>query len=209
MKIIRKEDTFTKEWSGGTTTQLAICPPDADYADRDFVWRLSTAVVRDEESTFTPLPDYHRLLTLREGCLELRHDDDAWYILPVGQIASFDGGSKTVSRGRVTDFNLMLRKGIAVGSLAVRSFEKGETDLPLGEMFFEDRSSQNGQVQGLFVSHGKIFLQTNKKTEIQLSAGDLILYTVDDTERPEVLRVSETSLLIGIRIVCDDIEGKR
>ncbi len=207
MKIIRKEDTFTREWSGGTTTQLAICPPEADYADRDYVWRLSTAVVRDEESTFTPLPDYHRLLTLREGCLELRHDDGAWYTLPVGQIASFDGGGKTVSRGRVTDFNLMLRKGKAEGSLAVRSFEKAGTDIPFGEVFPGEDASGTDQLQGLFVSKGEIILQKKENEEIQLSAGDLILCTADDSERPEVLRVAEAGLLIGIRIVCDDAEG--
>ena len=51
---------ITTAWSGGTTTQLAIAPEGAVYADRKFLWRLSSAQVELEHSDFTPLPDYDR-----------------------------------------------------------------------------------------------------------------------------------------------------
>ena len=35
-------DYVTTQWSGGATTQLAIAPKGAVYADRDFLWRLSS-----------------------------------------------------------------------------------------------------------------------------------------------------------------------
>ncbi|MCD8330397.1 MAG: HutD family protein, partial [Lachnospiraceae bacterium] len=117
MRWIHLDDQKTVNWSGGTTTELAIAPEGASYAARNFDWRLSTAVVEDEESVFTALPDYNRLLALRKGTLWLRHDEDAWYELRPGRAVDFDGGSRTESRGRVTDFNLMLRKGRAEGSL--------------------------------------------------------------------------------------------
>lgn len=44
-KLLTKEDYVTTTWSGGTTTQLAIAPEGAVYADRDFLWRLSSAGV--------------------------------------------------------------------------------------------------------------------------------------------------------------------
>ena len=63
-------DYITTKWSGGLTTQLGIAPASAVYADRDFLWRLSSATVEDAESDFTALPDYERLISTLEGCGE-------------------------------------------------------------------------------------------------------------------------------------------
>ena len=60
-------DYITTKWSGGLTTQLGIAPASAVYADRDFLWRLSSATVEDAESDFTALPDYERLISTLEG----------------------------------------------------------------------------------------------------------------------------------------------
>ena len=54
---LTKDDYVVSQWSGGTTTQLAIAPSGAQYGDRAFLWRLSSATVDLEESDFTPLPD--------------------------------------------------------------------------------------------------------------------------------------------------------
>ncbi len=107
-------------WSGGTTTELAICPPDALYSDRDFLWRVSSAVVELPESDFTPLPDYDRILMILEGELRLSHDGEKEYVLRPLEQTFFDGASRTFSRGQVTDFNLMMRKGRCTGCVEAR-----------------------------------------------------------------------------------------
>ena len=58
--IIQKDKTnySTSAWSGGATTEIRIMPEGSRYADREFLWRLSSATVEVEESTFTALPDY-------------------------------------------------------------------------------------------------------------------------------------------------------
>ena len=120
-------------WSGGTTTQLALAPPESSYAARDFLWRVSTATVEDGESVFTPLPDYDRWLMTLEGPLVLRHGQDPAFRLEPFQPYAFDGGRPTESRGRCRDFNLMLRKGRCRGGMrAARFFEAGEAVLPPG-----------------------------------------------------------------------------
>ena len=42
---LTKDDYVVSQWSGGTTTQLAIAPSGAQYGDRTFLWRLSSATV--------------------------------------------------------------------------------------------------------------------------------------------------------------------
>ena len=38
--------------------RVSIAPENGNYQSRDFLWRLSSATVELEESTFTSLPDF-------------------------------------------------------------------------------------------------------------------------------------------------------
>lgn len=131
-KLLTKDDYVTTSWSGGTTTQLAISPEGAVYADRDFLWRLSSATVELEHSDFTPLPDYNRFLSVLTGEIQLKVGEQAPAPLIPGQVVAFDGGVPVESWGQCVDFNLMVRKGRGQGAVqALRrdsSFE--ETWLP-------------------------------------------------------------------------------
>ena len=54
--LLTQDQYLTTLWSGGTTTQMAIAPEGAVYADRDFLWRFSSAKVELEHSgTFVRL----------------------------------------------------------------------------------------------------------------------------------------------------------
>lgn len=116
-KLLKQSDYHTTRWSGGTTTQLAIAPEWARYADRDFLWRISSARVELEHSDFTPLPDYDRFLAVLAGELELKVGGEARTPLPRLIVRSFDGGVPTQFWGRCTDFNLMVRKGQGLGTM--------------------------------------------------------------------------------------------
>ena len=123
-QIVKKDKTnySTSAWSGGATTEIQIMPEGSRYADRDFLWRLSSATVEVEESTFTALPDYDRLIMMLEGEMDLCHNNGPWIHLAEFVPHAFDGGDETLSRGRVTDFNLMLRKGKSRGEIVPMVF---------------------------------------------------------------------------------------
>ena len=42
LTLLTPADYVTTAWSGGTTTQLAIAPKGALYAERSFLWRVSS-----------------------------------------------------------------------------------------------------------------------------------------------------------------------
>lgn len=115
--VVTQDQFQTAVWSGGTTTQLAIAPEGAAYADREFLWRLSSAAVEADHSDFTPLPDYNRLISVVEGDLDLRIGAGDRFPLRRLTVCSFDGGTPVESWGRCVDFNLMLRKGRCQGSV--------------------------------------------------------------------------------------------
>ena len=136
MIVLTPADYQTSAWSGGTTTQLAIAPAGAVYADRDFLWRVSSAAVELAEPDFTLLPDYIRLISTLEGEIDLSHNGgDELHLRPL-EIHRFDGADHTHSCGLCTDFNLMLRKGKADGTVVsfrtdgkpqLLTFERGWT----------------------------------------------------------------------------------
>ncbi|MBR3705024.1 MAG: HutD family protein [Oscillospiraceae bacterium] len=175
MKItkIPAHEQSVSRWSGGTTTQLAIYPAQAVYAERDFIWRLSSAVVELPESDFTPLPDYDRILMILNGELTLSHDGGEEYTLCALEQTSFDGASHTFSRGQVTDFNLMMRKGRCTGRVGVRG---PKSNCGYGEVLSEEYDTRL-----FYCVSGKI--KANIGSELfELSQGDALLMEGNDAE---------------------------
>ncbi len=179
---IRKIDEGSKQvsrWSGGTTTQLAICPPTANYSDRDFLWRISSAVVELPESDFTPLPDYQRILMILSGKLTLSHDGGEKIFLEELEQNRFDGASHTVSWGKVTDFNLMMRKGVCDGRMLAHTIEsKG---MIKGNLFAREEEKNC-----LFYCHQGSALMAIEGIEeaIEIKAGEGILLEKEQGEMP-------------------------
>jgi len=105
-------------WSGGKTTTLRLMPQTAGYAARDFVYRISTATVEVPSSVFTSLPDYERVLLLLEGEMQISHTvPHRTTALRPYMPYRFDGAWHTEAKGCVRDFNLMLKKGAAEGTV--------------------------------------------------------------------------------------------
>lgn len=111
-KIYGKENYVISKWSGGTTCEIAIYPESAVYLDRDFIWRLSSAGSDLEESSFTKLPDFDRILMLLDGDVVLAHGEERVSKLGKFDQDTFDGAFKTKCFGKLKkDYNLIYRKG--------------------------------------------------------------------------------------------------
>ena len=176
------EEYTVSRWSGGSTTQLAIAPEGAQYADRDFLWRVSSATVELEESDFTPLPDYDRQIATLRGEISLRHGDGAPIALRPYQVYRFDGGAPTHACGCCTDFNLMLRKGRADGTIeALRTDTAPLTLTPAA-----------GETMLLYCVEGDchVFIGSDR---IQLAAGESLL---TDSDGPLTVCGSGAALML-------------
>jgi uncharacterized protein len=102
-------DYKTINWSGGTSTEVYIYPPTADFSTRDFGFRLSIATVVIEESTFTSLKDIHRILLLLEGAFTLSHKHHHTKSLQPFEQDQFEGDWETHCKGTGKDFNLLFK----------------------------------------------------------------------------------------------------
>ena len=107
----------------GTTEELRLMPPGAEFARGDFDWRLARAAVV-EPGPFSAFPGFDRVLVVVEGAgLVLDHGDVAppAAVHPL-QPHRFAGEWPTWARladGPVADLNLLLRRDAVRGELVV------------------------------------------------------------------------------------------
>jgi uncharacterized protein len=102
----------TTQWSGGTTTQLCIYPFQANLGARDFDFRISTASVEVESSTFSKFVGFHRVLMILEGSLTIHHANKYAKHLHAFDSDEFDGEWDTSSEGKVVDFNVIYSRKV-------------------------------------------------------------------------------------------------
>ncbi|HWR60650.1 MAG TPA: HutD family protein [Clostridia bacterium] len=171
VETISRAAQSTSAWSGGTTTQLAIYPEASDYKERNFKWRLSSALVEAEESTFTGLPGIYRHIMIIEGEMTLIHEGHREVLLKPFMKDSFSGGWNTRSIGRARDFNLMLGQG-SKGELEA-IFVKKEAHID-GTAAIPDKSLAY-TTQGFYCVAGSAGMLVNGADKHDLKEGDLVM----------------------------------
>jgi environmental stress-induced protein Ves len=201
-KITRRGELKTSRWSGGTTTQLAIFPETADYAARDFQWRISTARVESEESVFTPLPGFNRIIMVLEGHLTLTHEGNGTFELGPLEQNSFLGDWTTRSCGRVTDFNVMTRGlessvevlEIAAGNASNVVLEHGSLAL-----YFLGNAAVSGNFSADFSAGGGSRNAADFRCDF--GVGDVFTATLNAGEKPLTVRLSASDTPVKVIVV--------
>ena len=160
VRIYTEENQPVSNWSGGKTRELAIYPPDSSYMDRDFIWRLSTASSDREESSFSKLEGFDRILMVLEGDVVLAHGQQRSAHLGEMEQDTFDGGIKTRCFGKlIRDYNLIMAKGCK-GSIEV--MEAAEEAKPIAF----DMDTKGYRSYGLFCLDGYAVVTIGEKTEM-------------------------------------------
>ncbi len=111
VEVLQSNQFKTTHWGGGSTTEFYIYPRSSNYADRNFIFRLSAATVEQVSSIFTPLPDVQRQLMVLDGQMTLNHKGHHEKTLNKFDVDHFSGGWETSSSGKCSDFNLMTKEG--------------------------------------------------------------------------------------------------
>ena len=121
-RVLTPADYRHTAWKngGGRTTEVAVHPPDADFAR--FAWRASVAdVIRD--GPFSAFPGVDRTLVLLRGAgITLAGAGEPFEVTAHYDPVRFAGDDALACRlhaGPVRDFNLMVRRGFARGEIDV------------------------------------------------------------------------------------------
>ena len=203
MRHLRPADYTVSDWSGGRTVQLSIGPEGERYADRKFLWRISSATVELETSEFTALPDYERLIAPIRGEMILSHNGGEEILLRPFDVHRFDGADLTVSKGKCTDFNLMLRKGKVTGEMRAIRLGSGGQQRITPEM--------PGDTVLLYLAEGTARVQAvggavnGELPELTLMAGESVVLGLEDYVSGEV--IPENAQDVGLELLALDDKG--
>lgn len=187
-KIIKAENAVQSNWTGGTTTQLGIFPESGSYLKRDFLWRLSTATCEKEETSFSKLPDFDRVLMVLSGDVVLAHQDVRVARLNELEQDRFDGSYSTKSFGKITDYNLMVAKGNQ-GFLDVISLTE-QSQTPETENYPEYEQLS----QGFYCRDGFATITINGETVI-VNKGEQLIINYAQNERVDLSMMGEGHLI--------------
>lgn len=175
----------TTTWSGGTTTELFIYPATANYQQRDFDFRISTAKVEVQQSDFTSLPGYSRKLMVLDGTVVLSHENRHSKKLGKFEVDEFEGDWKTASAGKCTDFNLMTKAGIT-GSVSGETLKEGSVlNLEIG---------QQAKWYFLYLFSGSVEISFNGKTAL-VSKGGFVVFENPDNETLQITAKENSDLV--------------
>jgi len=176
IEVIRKKQHKTSEWSGGTTTEIYIYPKGEIYNEQKFKWRLSSAKVEVEKSTFTALEGISRLIMIIKGELILEHEGHHNAKLKAFEQDSFCGQWTTTSFGKVTDFNLMMAQG-CIGKLEAISVKSFDDKYILLHNNLNEDEDFSLITEAFYIVKGNVDIEKVTKEKISLIEGDVILVT--------------------------------
>lgn len=187
IQIVKAEQQTTTTWAGGTTTELFIYPENTTFANRDFDFRISTATVEVEESTFTIFKQLNRILMILEGELEINHIDRYTKKLQRFDIDEFHGEWPTTAKGKVTDFNLIFNDSVKGSVEAIQVSNTCELEI---------QSSFSPDYTAIYVIEGKI--EVNHSTT--LTPKDCIIFSDLNTTDKIIAKALEDAILVAVNV---------
>lgn len=201
-RIIKNWEYQKNIWSGGTTTQMFIYPENSSYNERNFTWRISSATIDTEISTFSNLSDYNRIIMILSGNIKLSHENHHSVQLNKFEQDRFDGAYNTKSIGKAIDFNLIMKKGKCQGDLESIYLEPKSTFTTI--INEENKIEFKESVDVYYNVQATIFLSINESKKITLNKGDLLII-YKNNEKQSILFDSynssdESAILIKSRI---------
>lgn len=133
IRLIKKEEVVSSRWSGGETREYAIYPQGAQYADRDFGFRISSATIEAIPSVFTQFKGYRRYLAMLDGNLEIIYNGENQHYKQ-HELFTFPSTASITSFTQGTDFNLMLHEQLVDEVVEVRH-QPFQTEQPFVLLF--------------------------------------------------------------------------
>ena len=195
MEILKytSEDSLISHWKGGKTSQISIWPEYSSFEKRDFIWRISTATIEVDESDFTVLPGYERIIFVLEGEVILSYEGERITRLSKYQQDRFSGSARTKSYGKIEDFNLIYKTN---ADAYLELIEAKNENTPIG---FENHLSDEYELETNFFHccTGYGIITFNEK-EIFIKNGDTLVLSGETKESISIGIMGEGQIVHGI-----------
>lgn len=120
IQLLPKKSSKASIWSGGLTYEYMIYPKTANYADRDFEFRVSSATIEEVPSVFTKFEGYYRYLVMLDNNLQIEVNKEE-KVYEKYEILEFNSNDDVASYTKGIDFNWMVSEKISYHKLKITS----------------------------------------------------------------------------------------
>lgn len=111
IKTVKNIDLNPKVWSKGSTSEYFIYPESADYSNKDFLFRISSATIDEVPAVFTKFDGYLRYLVMLDSSIDLEINESR-AVVAKHTIINFSSRNDVTSFSVGQDFNLMVNESI-------------------------------------------------------------------------------------------------
>lgn len=177
IQLLPKKSSKASIWTGGLTYEYIIYPKTANYTDRDFVFRISSAAIEKVPSEFTKFKGYYRYLVMLDNCLDIEVNKER-KIYEKYEIMEFNSDDKVTSYTNGMDFNWMVSEKISHHKLEITN----------------SNQNCNAQIMILFSLHTTI-IKINEKT-YDLEPYDLLV--IENQKKENIMLHFSNECLFGI-----------
>lgn len=177
ISLLSKKDSKASIWRGGLTYEYMIYPKTANYADRDFIFRISSATIEQAPSEFTKFKGYHRYLVMLDNNLDIEINKEK-KTYEKYKIMEFNSDDEVTSYTKGIDFNWMISEKIPHHKLAITN------------------RSQNCDAQMLLLFSLQTTVITINKKRYSLEPYDLLV--IENQEKENVILDFSTECLFGL-----------
>ena len=179
IRIQKEKDCKVVNWANGTSTELFVFPTDGNFQTRDFTFRISTATVEAEETTFSDFSSLTRILMILEGNINLIHEGRYSKQLAPFDQDTFDGSWPTKSQGKVRDFNVMFKENVE-GKIEHFTINEGQSEL----------FTLSGTYDFFFVQKGSF-----RFNDLEIQKNDLLIIEREEKESIDLECIEATDLV--------------
>ncbi|WP_456315678.1 HutD family protein [Pseudomonas shirazensis] len=177
IRLFPKKDCTAAIWSGGLTYEYMIYPETANYSDRDFVFRISSATIEKVPSEFTKFNGYYRYLVMLDNSLQIEVNKEK-NVYEKYEIMEFNSDDDVTSYTKGIDFNWMVSEKIGHHELKIT----------------QSNQNCNAQIILLFSLHTTV-IKINEKS-YQLEPYDLLL--IENQKKENIMLDFSNECLYGI-----------
>ena len=118
ISLVPKKNSKSSIWTGGLTSEYMIYPTSANYTDRDFLFRISSATIEQAPSEFTQFKGYYRYLVMLDNGLDIEVNKEKKEYKKY-EIMEFKSDDDVTSYTKGTDFNWMVSEKISHHKLKI------------------------------------------------------------------------------------------
>ncbi|MBF0780100.1 MULTISPECIES: HutD family protein [unclassified Granulicatella] len=181
IQYLSKENYKVTHWSGGKTTEICLSPADGHYQVGGFDYRVSSATIELNETVFTKLAGYQRIIMSLTNQIDLYHGQKHVILQPFTPYY-FSGAIETKSVGKCIDFNLIYTPNFH-GKMTV--YNSGDYIQFIQNRHYIIYAVKNGQ-----------YYDINSRDIIQINQHDSVQFVADTNNTWKIEHTSDSCCIV-------------